>query len=49
MRLQEQYVGQYLQEKPEPDERIYAHNIGEIVYLDANRLSNTDFFLHFQH
>ena len=42
--ITEQYVGQYLQEKTEPDERIYAHNIGGIVYLDANRLSSTRFF-----
>lgn len=42
--IAEQYVGQYLQEKTKPDERIYAHNSGGIVYLDANRLSSTRFF-----
>lgn len=30
--IAEQYVGQYLQEKTKPDERIYAHNSGGIVY-----------------
>ncbi|MDU7074835.1 MAG: hypothetical protein E6334_06105 [Streptococcus peroris] len=42
--IAEQYVGQYLQEKTKPDERIYAHNSGGIVYLDADRLSSTRFF-----
>ena len=44
MRLRNNMLDKYLQEKTEPDERIYAHNIEELFILDANRLSSTRFF-----